>query len=133
MSGPFDYPVRNNKASVPLVFLDPGIALLVKVLPLFGIRTLYSCNGHLRENPFLCFESYEDLDEMTQVLNNLLPREVVQEKFIFKRSYGWMDIRLELVTIQDHPESHYEAYMLATQIGKKLLNYFKTLSTPSPK
>lgn len=35
---------------VPVTHLEHGVALLVKVLPWYGVRTSMSCAGHLRDN-----------------------------------------------------------------------------------
>lgn len=61
LAGPFDWggwqSFLNCKfgAQVPVRFLDPGIALLVKTLPLLGLRTVECCDGHLIQRPRICF------------------------------------------------------------------------------
>ncbi len=42
---------------VPVKYLDPGIALLVKVMPLLGLHTVMSCDGHLENPPVIYFRS----------------------------------------------------------------------------
>jgi len=44
-------------AKVPVEVLEPGIALLVKVLPLLGLHTVDSCDGHLIAPPRIRFIS----------------------------------------------------------------------------
>lgn len=134
MSGSLDHPNVNSKANVPLEFLDPPLALLVKVLPLLGIHTNYSCSGHLKENPYLCFKSQDDLMWMKNVLNALYSKDIVDKKFVFRYEFGWMGNKLEFVTNAEGLNSHYDAYHLSVSIGKllldsntrQILNYFRS-------
>lgn len=44
-------------AKVPVAVLEPGIALLVKALPLIGLHTAESCDGHLSKPTMIRFIS----------------------------------------------------------------------------
>jgi hypothetical protein len=103
MSGPFDWYNRSFSdtfstfrncaygAKVPVRVLDPGIALLVKVLPAIGARTVYSCDGHVEEPPSVRFFSRYDLSWVQMVFASLFEGDHVQETWHFnEEGEGWM-------------------------------------------
>ena len=54
--------------------LDPGVALIVKTLPVCGLRTVFSCQGHLGSTrlwPEICFHSKYDLGWAVMILEEL--------------------------------------------------------------
>jgi hypothetical protein len=53
---------------VPVKYLDPGIALLVKVMPLLGLHTVMSCDEHLDSSPIIYFKSKYHLNWAKVVL-----------------------------------------------------------------
>ena len=62
-------------AKVPTAYLDPGIALMVKVLPVCGLRTVHSCQGRHAANrpawPEINFHSKYDLKWATMIFEEL--------------------------------------------------------------
>ena len=85
MSGPFDYGGRVNESwgsflrlqygpKVPVRSLDPGIALLVKTMPLLGLHTAMSCDGHTREPPVITFFSRYHLSWASLALPQFMPK-----------------------------------------------------------
>lgn len=48
---------RKFGAKLPVGLLDPGIALLVKVLPVLGLHVIDACDGHLAHAPWIRFLS----------------------------------------------------------------------------
>ena len=84
LSGPFDFNGVVNPswksftqlrygAKVPVEFLDHGIALLVKVLPLLGLQTAMSCDGHLTKPPMIYFFSQYHLQWAKVALPQCVP------------------------------------------------------------
>jgi len=54
---------------VPVRYLEPGIAFLVKILPLFGMHTVSSCDGHLLRSPKIWLPSLEQLNWARRVMD----------------------------------------------------------------
>jgi len=88
MAGPFDWGGRVNDGfqtfrrlrygvKVPAVHLDPGVALLVKALPLCGVHTVMSCDGHTRQSPHVCLFSDIHLLWCRAVVREVLRRHPV--------------------------------------------------------
>ena len=84
MSGPFDYGGWVNKSwgsfrrlqyglKIPVRALDPGIALLVKTMPLLGLHTVMSCDGHMLKPPVIHFFSGYHLSWASVALPQFLP------------------------------------------------------------
>jgi hypothetical protein len=68
---------------VPVCVLDSGIALLVKVLPLLGLHTEESCDGHLVNPPWIRFMSEHHLNWARLVLKPLFSSP--EDEFVL----GW--------------------------------------------
>lgn len=87
MTGPFDYggcvnysfaTFKRSKfgVKVPAINLDPGIALLVKVMPLIGCHTVMSCDGHLAEPSIIYFFNKYDLKWASKILSKLHDKNI---------------------------------------------------------
>ncbi len=99
--GPYDCirgPGENMRFGrrVPVGILDPGVALLTKLMPLLRLQVWYSCEGHdSRSGPEISFSSAADLRLARAVLPQFLPpndgfvREWKMEQGTSWSSYVW--------------------------------------------
>jgi hypothetical protein len=72
---------RRFGAKTPVEMLDPGIALLVKVLPLIGVHVIGACDGHLCEPPYIRLLSTHHLNWARLILRMFAPTEKSFEAF----------------------------------------------------
>ena len=99
-------------ARIPVRVLDPGIALLVKTLPIISVMTANCCSGHLKARPrILLFDSFHS-QWMRQVF-----------RYLFAGISGWSisGIAFELEA-DDTEASHFHAYWLAQFMARSLLD-----------
>ena len=103
MTGPFDWGghVEDDWAAfhrlrfgvkVPVKHLDPGIALLVKILPLLGLHTVMSCDGHTEKAPIIHFMSEYHWKWAQVALPQFLPMDdAFVRQWTFKEDdRGWL-------------------------------------------
>jgi hypothetical protein len=75
-------------AKVPVQHLDPAIALLVKVLPLCGVLTCMSCDGHTTTAPKIWFHSQWDLNWCKAIVDVLSGAEERREMDFLQDKQG---------------------------------------------
>lgn len=106
-------------ARVPVVLLDPGIALFVRTLPLVGVLTTYSCSGHLKDSPHVGIRGDYHLQWLRCILLAIFDCDEVELS-----SKHRIDLQ-NGATFQAEPfceESHFKAYWKAQSISRFLLN-----------
>lgn len=110
---------------IPLKFLDPGIALLCKVLPLHGISTVYSCSGHLESQdlPSISFRSQEDYLSARELFNEVLQLDFQKVKFTTEK--GWMGTRVDFLIENYDEKSYFETFWFIHNFSTVLLKIEK--------
>ncbi|MBC7540201.1 MAG: hypothetical protein H7281_15355 [Bacteriovorax sp.] len=125
MSGPNDFQdeeVRNKPiCPIPLEYLDPPIALLCKLLPIYGISTVYSCGGHKEDEscPTISFRSNLDHIKAKHLFHEVLQNDF--SKVIFSTGRGWMGLKVEFLMDKHNEESYFEMNWFIHKLAKNLL------------
>ena len=79
---------------VPVAVLEPAVALLVKVLPLIGVRSVFSCDGNARgEVPRIHVYDQHHLRWLRGVMRHLTPRRLQNGWRFDEDGGGWLSCR----------------------------------------
>lgn len=131
MTGPYDFiegPGENRSFGrrVPVEYLDPGVALLTKVLPLLRLEVWYSCEGHDPDSPpEIRFSTVEDLRWARVALPQCVPPgDPVVERWSLKQGEGWGDITwyLDNCGCADDAASVYSHFLRIQRFCRSILN-----------
>lgn len=140
MTAPFTYgaPIRNEYSwrvfrhmrygvKSPVKHLDPGIALLVKALPLLGLYTVMSCDGHTEKPPEIYFLSRYHLLWARVALPQFLPEgDPFVKQWIFKcedEDKGWLSYQWLLAPngCGEDPDAQYALYANIQRVARNIL------------
>jgi hypothetical protein len=104
---------------IPAMLLDPGIALMVKVLPFIGVLSSYSCAGHLKESPKIHLLNMYHHQWLKCVLMNALNSSESDLEAVHKID---MSEGLVFLVGNNDKEDHYRAYWQIQKIARYLLD-----------
>lgn len=108
-------------AKAPVRFLDPGIALLVKTLPLTGTMSWLSCSGHFKESPFILMRDIYHFHWLKYVFSYLF-KDNADKGFTFvQRSTGRWNNKL-VFPARECLEDHYRVYWDIQDIARSLMD-----------
>jgi hypothetical protein len=104
---------------IPAMLLDPGIALMVKVLPFIGVLSSFSCAGHFKESPKIFMLYIYHHQWLKCVLMNALSSSEIDLKNVHR-----IDMSEGLVFLADKEDKddHYRAYWRIQKIARYLLD-----------
>lgn len=136
MSGPFDFynATWMSKslwsflstrfgANAPVLALDPGVALWVKVMPGIGARTVYSCDGHRATAPAVSFWTPYDLEWVKLVFTSVFRDTQHVHNWVFEYDgRSWMDCRWIWLGGSQDAESRYRLFSDILDVTRILLN-----------
>jgi hypothetical protein len=105
---------------VPVSYLDPGIALLVKTLPLIGVMTAMSCGGHLKDDPVIIIRNEYHLNWVRHVFTYLFG--AVEGFSIVNDDTSWQGCKLVFATNKSDESSYFNAYWKAQTMARFLLD-----------
>lgn len=121
-------PGENKKFGrrVPVVWLDPGVALLTKILPFLRLEVWYSCEGHDRQSsPEIRFMKKEDLRWARVSLPQFLPPgDPTIQSWTLKESEGWGGATwyLDSYGCSDDAEAVYNHFWKIQRFCRNVLN-----------
>ncbi len=125
---------RNFGRRVPVVWLDPGVALLTKALPLLKLEVWYSCEGHPNRKgnedpdhqlPEVRFSSIADLRWARAALPQFLPPgDAFVKRWRMRQGTGWSDISwfTETHDRRDDPEAVYNRFWDIQRLCRNILD-----------
>ncbi|MBV5301222.1 MAG: hypothetical protein J0649_05490 [Methylococcales bacterium] len=111
-------------AKVPVNHLDYGIAMLVKVMPLLGLFTVMSCDGHLSSPPMIWFKNIHHVNFAKRILvqcqwDGNLPYE--DEGWSWLR-FQWQVMEQSLEEIGDTVENRFNYFNNIQQLCNYIMD-----------
>ncbi|MCK5861242.1 MAG: hypothetical protein KAH38_02070 [Candidatus Hydrogenedentes bacterium] len=119
---------RDFGRRVPVIWLDPGVALLTKVLPLLRLEVWWSCEGHDPETPpEIRFATAADLQWARVALPQFLPpNDPFVQCWALKngKSWGSLTWHLDKQGCRDNAEACYTYFSRIQKLCRNIMDSY---------